>query len=164
MVYSGLWGKTPMSPNFCSTAAISKWSPGLIPGPEWPSFEQFRVAGTSGLESITIGCVATLQVKAKTFRILRDDDFQRLVGLASEVHRLKQGITFVLKAAKMVAKYPNDPDSIELLYQSASLLSESSMLPERDGHDTFQITQKEAEEHGKEIFDIRASEIPRPTL
>src|ERR1019366_956622 len=153
-----------MVPIISNTTAVSNWFPALVPGPEWRSFEQFRVAGSSALEGITVGSVATLQVKSKTFRILRDDDFQRIVGLASEVHRLKQGITLVVTAARVVAKYPNDPDSIQLLYRSASLLSESSMLPEREGHDIFHITPEEAEEHKEEGFNIPASEIPRPQL
>ena len=153
-----------MVPIISNTTVVSNWFPALVPGPEWRSFEQFRVAGSSALEGITVGSVATLQVKSRTFRILRDDDFQRIVGLASEVHRLKQGITFVVTAARVVAKYPNDPDSIQLLYRSASLLSESSMLPEREGHDIFHITPEEAEEHKEEGFNIPASEIPRPQL
>jgi hypothetical protein len=153
-----------MSPVLAGTVGVSKWSPPLIPGPEWHSFEQFRVGGSTALEGIAIGSVATLQVKGKTFNILRSEDFQRLVGLAAEVHRLKQGISLVLKAAKMVGKYPDDPDGIELLYQSAALLSESSIFPERDGYDTFQVTEEEAKEHGKEGLDIAASEIPRPKL
>ena len=146
-----------------STTAVSNWSPVLIPGPEWRSFEQFRIAGSSALEGVTVGSVATLHVKSKVFRILGDSDFQRVVGLASEVHRLKQGITLVVKAARVVAKHP-DRDSMELLYRSASLLSESSILPEREGHDIFHMTPEEAEEHREEGFNIPASEIPRPTL
>jgi len=153
-----------MTPILSSTTSLSNWSPSLVPGPEWRSFEQFRVAGSAGLEGITVGSVATLQVKSRTFRILRDDDFQRVMGLASEVNRLKQGITFVVTAAKVVAKYPNDRDSIELLYRSASLLSESSILPSREGHDVFHLTPEEAEEHREAGFDIPASEIPRPKL
>jgi hypothetical protein len=153
-----------MVPIISNTTAVSNWFPALVPGPEWRSFEQLRIAGSSALEGIAVGAVATLQVKSKTFRILRDDDFQRIVGLASEVHRLKQGITFVVTAARVVAKYPNDPDSLQLLYRSASLLSESSMLPEREGHDIFHITPEEAEEHKEEGFNIPASEIPRPQL
>jgi hypothetical protein len=152
-----------MTPILSNTTAVSNWSPVLVPGPEWRSFEQFRVAGSSALEVVTPGSVATLHIRSKIFRILRDDDFQRVVGLASEVHRLKQGITFVLRAAKVVAKYPNDRESIELLYHSASMLSESNLLPEREGHDSFQLTPQEAEEY-KEDLHIPASEIPRPKL
>src|ERR1019366_6908895 len=153
-----------MAPTLSNTTAVSNWSPTLVPGPEWRSFEQFRVAGGSALDGVALGAVATLHTKSNVFRILRDDDFQRFAGLASEVHRLKQGITLVVTAARVVAKYPTDPDSIQLLYRSASLLSESSMLPEREGHDIFHITPEEAEEHKEEGFNIPASEIPRPQL
>src|ERR1019366_5960769 len=91
-----------------NTTNLSNWSPTLVPGPEWRSFEQLRLAGSTALESIAAGQVRTLQVKSKTLRVLRDDDFQKLIGLASEVHRLRQGITIVVTAAKVVAKYPND--------------------------------------------------------
>ena len=115
-----LQGYYQMAQILSSTTAISNWSPDLVAGPEWRSFEQFRVAGSAALESIASGCVATLQVKSKTFRILRDDDFQKLAGLASEVHRLRQGITIVVQAAKIVAKHPDDRDGFKLLWQSAS--------------------------------------------
>jgi hypothetical protein len=148
-----------------STTALSRWSPAFVPGPEWPSFEKFRLSGGTALEAITSGSVATLQVKSNKFRILRDDDFQRLLGLASEVHRLKRGITIVVQAAKIVAKHPEDQDGIQLLFQSASLLSESNILPERDGHEAFQITPEEAAEYGEgDLENIRARDIPRPRL
>lgn len=154
-----------MSPAFSGTTAVSRWSPTFVPGPEWPSFEKFRLSGGTALEAITNGSVATLQVKSNRFRILRDDDFQRLLGLASEVHRLKRGIAIVVQAAKVVAKHPEDQDGIQLLLQSASLLSESNILPERDGHEEFQITPEEAAEYGEgDLQNIRACDIPRPTL
>jgi hypothetical protein len=82
------------------------------------------------------------------------------------VHRLKRGITFVVQAAKVVAKHPDDRDSIELFYRSASLLSESNLLPERDGHETFQITPGEAAQYAEDddLKGIRASDIPRPKV
>ena len=153
-----------MPPTISSTIGVSNWSPNLTAGPEWRSFEQFRLGGAPALETIPTGSVAVLHVKSSTFNILRGEDFQKLIGLASEVHRLKEGITLVLTAAKIVGKYPNDPDGIQMLYRSASLLRESSMLPERDGHDAFHITEDERKEHGQEDDDVTASEIPRPIL
>lgn len=153
-----------MPPTISSTTSVSNWSPSLSAGPEWRSFEQFRLGGATALETIATGSVAVLHVKSNSFNILRSEDFQKLIGLASEVHRLKEGITLVLTAAKIVRKYPNDPDGIEMLYKSASLLRESSMLPERDGHDPFRITEDECNEHREEDDDVTASEIPRPVL
>jgi hypothetical protein len=156
-----------MSPVFTGSTSITNWSPNdLDAGTEWRSFEQFRLGGPAALEEITPGSVATIRVKSSTFRVLRDADFQHLIGLASEVHRLKRGITFVVQAAKVCAKHPDDPDSIELFYRSASLLSESNLLPEQDGHGSFKITADEAERYGEDddLREIRASDIPRPKL
>jgi|ERR1035437_6140802 hypothetical protein len=140
---------------------MSNWSPELVPGPEWRSFEQLRLAGSTALESISVGQVATLQIKTKTFRILCDYDFQRLVGLASEVHRLRRGITIVLHAARIVAKHPNDIDGIELLCQTASMLGESNLLPVRPGHDRFEISPEEVEQYADDDLMIPESGMLR---
>ena len=143
-----------------SSSTVSSWAPILTQGPYWASFEQFRTSGSTSLEGIRAGMVATLNSKSATYRILRDDDFLKLLGLASEVHRIKNGITFVVKAAKIVAKH-KDQESIELLIQSVSMLGESRVLPERDGHDQFQITAEEIAENADDDFDVNAA-IPRP--
>jgi len=92
---------------------------------------------------------------------MRDDDFQKLLGLASEVHRIKNGIIFVVQAAKIVAKH-KDRESIELLIRSVSMLGESPLLPERDGHDQFEITAKEIADNTEDGFDLNTANIPRP--
>jgi hypothetical protein len=117
------------------------------------------------LEGIGLGSVGTIQIKSNKFRVLRDADFQKLVGLASEVHRLKMGVTIVIQAARVVAKH-RDNDAIELLCRSASMLSESSLLPEREGHDSFRITPEEALAYSgdDDLKGIRAADIPRPNI
>src|SRR5712692_6206581 len=144
-----------------SSATVSGWMPALIQGPYWASFEQLRIAGSTAMEGIQPGTVATLSGKSATFRIMRDDDFQKLLGLASEVHRIKNGIIFVVQAAKIVAKH-QDQDSIELLIRSVSMLGESPVLPERDGHDRFEITAKEIADNADDSFDVNTNNIPRP--
>src|SRR5258708_21347017 len=94
----------------------------LVPGPNWGSFEQFRKGGTAALDEIPAHGVATLRGKTGTFRILRDEDFQHLLGLAADIHRLQEGLNFVIQAAKVVAKHP-DRDHVPLLIQSASLFA-----------------------------------------
>src|ERR1035441_10627141 len=66
----------------------------LVPGPVWSSFEKLRKGGNSTLEEISEHGVGTLVGKGVTYRILRDADFQHLVGLATDVHRLQQGRNF----------------------------------------------------------------------
>ena len=144
-----------------SSGTASTWAPELTQGPYWGSFEQFRTSGSTCLEGIRPGMVATLNGKSATFRILRDEDFQKLLGLASDVHRIKNGVRFVIKAAKIVAKH-RDQESIELLIQSVSMLGESPVLPERVGHEQFQISPAEIAENAEDDFDVNAVKIPRP--
>jgi hypothetical protein len=158
--------KQEMSPTIFpsrGSTTISTWSPALAPGPSWSSFEQFRVGGNTALDGIVAGSVATLHSRSGAFRILRDDDFQKLLGLASEVHRLKQGLTFVVSAAKVVAKH-KDLESVELLIQSAAMLGESRVLPQREGHNELSMTPEDVAESGAADFDVETLQIPRPVL
>ena len=48
-----------------SMASLTTWTPSdLAPGPFWQSFEQYRVSGSTALESIVPGTVATLHSKS----------------------------------------------------------------------------------------------------
>jgi hypothetical protein len=132
----------------------------LVHGPAWESFEDFRTAGKAGLESIPNGGVATLNCKAGKFRILREEDFQYLVGLAAEVQRLAKGVKVVAQAAKVVIKHP-DEEHVKLLLECASLIAESPELPQRDGHTPFELSEEDRKS-AEEDFDLVASEIPRP--
>lgn len=146
-----------------STVGFANWSPSsLVPGPKWSSFEPFRVAGNAGLESIKTGTVATLLSKAGQFRILRDEDFQRLIGLASEVHRIRSGVTVVIQAARVVAKH-KDKESIDTLIGCVSMLEESSVLPERDGHGKFELTGEDLA-NSSDVGEIDLDNIPRPSI
>jgi hypothetical protein len=144
-----------------TSQTLSAWQPTLIPGPEWRSFDQFRNAGPAALDGISLQSVGTLNTKLHTFRILRDEDFQKLIGLASEIHRLRGGIAIAIQAAKVAVKHPNDPDTMQLFWQSVSFLNESNLLPERDGHGKIEIASDGAEDDD-DTFDITVDNIPRP--
>jgi hypothetical protein len=92
----------------------------LRPGPVWASFEQFRMAGPSGPEAVGGGQVGTLRTKGGLFRLLRDEDFQLLVGLASEAKRLQGGLTTMVHAAKVIRDHPSSPSAVELLLHLAA--------------------------------------------
>ncbi len=153
---------TGLSPSTANQALASDWVPALTPGPYWPSFEQFRTAGSGAIESIRPGTVGTLNGKTAAIRLLRDEDFQRLLGLASEVHRLKSGVGFLIQAAKVVAKH-QDKESIEMLVSCASMLGDSAVLPERPGHGTFELTAEDLAET-PDAGDIDVDNIPRPSI
>jgi hypothetical protein len=136
------------------------WSLQLQPGPYWSSYDQLKQSGSTALERIKPLCVGTVATKTGVYRILRDTDYQKLIGLAADVHRLKTGVRFVVNVAKVVEKH-RDQESIDLLVQTVAMLGESPVLPERDGHQQFEISPEEAAANTEEIdFD----RIPRPSL
>ena len=92
----------------------------LRPGPAWASFEQFRMAGPGGPESVGGGQVGTLRTNGGLFRLIRDEDFQFLVGLASEAKRLQGGLTTMVHAAKVIRDHPSSPSAVELLLHLAT--------------------------------------------
>lgn len=134
----------------------------LVAGPLWQSFEEFRIAGNAGLERIPLHGVATLSCKAGSFRILRDVDFQGLVGLAADVARLQRGLKIVVQAARVAVKHP-DEDHIKLLIESASLIAECPELPQREGHEALRLTERELAEESSDDFDAKTADIPRPS-
>jgi hypothetical protein len=133
----------------------------LVPGPVWGSFEQFRKGGSTSLEEIPEHGVGTLVGKGVTYRILRETDFQNLLGLAADVHRVQQGLKIIIQAAKVVAKHPDD-EHVQLLLHSAALFAGFPILPTREGHDAFELTQEEVEAQASDDFNLENAEIPRP--
>jgi hypothetical protein len=101
----------------------------LSPTAHWNSFEQFRTSGASALNTITPGAVGTLHTKTGQYRILTESDFQRLLGMASDVERLQQGLSVVTRAVRLVQKHPDDSDTLELLVETVTLLGSSSTVP-----------------------------------
>lgn len=133
----------------------------LTPGPVWITWEQFRTGGPTGLDTIPKHGVATLRTKKGTFRVMRDDDFQHLLGIASSIHRLQKGVRVIVQTAKLAFKHP-DREHMRLLLESASMLAESPILPEREGHDSFRLTTGETSEQSAEDLDFEITDIPRP--
>lgn len=107
---------------------ISQPAP-LKPGPEWSSFEQFRIAGPNGMEAVNTGEVGTLRTKSSVFRLLRDEDFQALIGLASEAARLKGGLETMIHAAMVVKDHPESPSAVGLLLHLAAQFGMGSARP-----------------------------------
>ena len=138
-------------------------SPTLVPGPSWNSFEQFRKGNNAALEAIPKHGVATLRSKTGTFRILHEEDFQRLFGLASEMHRLKGGLKLIISAARVYSKFRDDEHEA-LLIEAVSAFAGSPVLPERDGHAEFEITAEEKASQANDDFDLETANIPRPEL
>lgn len=104
----------------------------LTPSASWNSFEQFRTSGANALATIGDGTVGTLHTKTGQYRILNETDFQRLVGMATEVERLQQGLNVVMRALRVVENHPEDADTIALLVETVSMLGNiATVLPTR---------------------------------
>jgi hypothetical protein len=156
-MYAILWVEVhTMSTSLSRSTALA-----LVPGPVWNSFEQFRKGGNAALEEIPEHGVATLVGRGTTYRVLRDADFQHLVGLAADIHRLQQGLNLVTRVAQVVAKHP-DQEHVQLFLHSAALFAGSPVLPTREGHDAFQLTPEEVEAQTSDDFDLDNAAIPRP--
>jgi len=134
-------------------AVLSPAATGLKPGPEWTSFEQFRTGGVPALESIHPGQVGTLRAKANVYRILGDRDFQALIGLASEVDRLRNGFATMIHAVRVVKENPNSPSAVELLIHIATQCAGSPVLPAREGHEPHAAEQVSLPEDDEVILD-----------
>lgn len=113
----------------------------LRPGPVWASFEQFRMAGPSGPESVGAGQVGTLRTKGGVFRLIRDEDFQLLVGLASEAKRLQGGLTTMVHAAKVIRDHPSSTSAVELLLHLATEYAASHASQPSQAMDTTPLAE-----------------------
>jgi hypothetical protein len=101
------------------------------PGPTWSNFEQLRTSGQAALEPIKANAVGTLMTRYGQYRILAEDDFQRVLGLAREVHRLQRGMRLVITAVR-AAQYHRDDLTMSTLVEVASAFGETPSLPTID--------------------------------
>jgi hypothetical protein len=119
----------------------------------WKSFEDFRKAGAKALEPVKEGAIATLKTGTGDYRIMSEEDFQNLYGLACDVARLQGGLSVVLTAARAVQKN-NDPDTVEVLIQTVKMMGNLSALPTRENFDSPQPEASYSElEDDDEITD-----------
>ncbi len=81
---------------------------------------QLRISGPGGPESVGCGQVGTPRTKGGLFRLIRDEDFQSLVGLASEAKRLQGGLNTMVHAAKVIRDHPSSQSAVELLLHLAT--------------------------------------------
>ncbi|WP_161883386.1 hypothetical protein [Deinococcus alpinitundrae] len=133
----------------------------LRPLPAWHSPEQFRKNLGDNVRKIERGVVGTLHTKDETIRMLTDDDFQELYGLAREVDRLRDGIEVIIAAAFCV-KQNRDDASITVLAKAAIALGRSPVLPTRLASKEFNIRDIPADEvtEADDAFDFE--NVKRP--
>lgn len=134
----------------------------LHPLEPWTSAEKFRATLSDNLKSVVKGSVGTLHTKQGTFRLLTDEDFQELFALAEEVYRLRDGLEVVIAAAITVDKH-KDNESIQTLTRAAAMVARSPVLPTREGHQPFNISNiKPDDSETVEDEEIDFSSFKRP--
>jgi hypothetical protein len=104
----------------------------LKAGKSWSSFEKFRTEGANVLEPVKDGAIATLQTKTGQYRILEEQDFQKLLGLARDVERLRGGLRVVVGAVRVAQKHP-DTESLNLLLEAVTMLGNLPLLTLSEG-------------------------------
>ena len=60
------------------------------------------------------------------------------------------------------AEKTTDDEHVQLLLHSAALFCGSPILPIRDGHDAFDLTQEEVEAQASDDFNLENAALPRP--
>lgn len=133
----------------------------LQPLSPWRSPEQFRKNLGENLRLIERGHVGTLMTKDnKTIRLLTDEDFQALYGLAKEVDRLRDGIDLIIAAAVSVQK-TQDESAVVVLTKAALALGRSPVLPTRHPSKDFNLDDIKVDESDTDdSFDF--NDIKRP--
>jgi len=92
---------------------------------EWESFDELaKQVGSAGLRRLEPGTVAHLRVKQDAFVVTREEDFQRVVGLASDAARLQHMVETLVNGIEMAAA-KEDPKLLSFISRVARQLAES---------------------------------------
>lgn len=117
----------------------------LKAGPVWQSFESLRTGAATKLTQLTKGIVGTVIVRDRQYRILREDDFQELHGLAVDVQRIGDGVEVLIHAAA-VWEERDDENSRQLLAIAIRQIANSPSLPRRRAADVLKLDLTDREE------------------
>lgn len=134
----------------------------LRSGRTWSSFEQLRTEGAKALDPIKNGTVATLHTKTGQYRILEEHDFQNLLGLATDVARLRKGLRLVLQSVRVVQKH-RDEDSLNMLVEAVTMVGSLPGLPTREGFEELIPEDIEIEPEDEVELDLERIERPFAT-
>jgi len=104
-------------------------------GPAWDSVEELLQGGEGSLEGVASGVVASLRSPVGRFRLLSEDDFQALYGVARDVRR----VAAELDAVRLAARDGVDADSVQRLVATLVELADGfGALPVRAGHESLE--------------------------
>jgi hypothetical protein len=120
----------------------------LKAGINFSSFDKLKNAGQQVLEPVQKGVFAQLDTKLGQYVILHHSDFQKLYGLAQDVHRLSSGLTLILNAVRSVQVHQGDESSMMTLISAAQMIGKIPVLPTQVGHGIAQPEGLDIEDDG----------------
>jgi hypothetical protein len=92
---------------------------------EWDSFDELaKQVGSAGLRRLETGTLARLRVKQDSFIVAREEDFQRVIGLASDAARLQHMVETLVSGIEIAAAQA-DPKMLSFVSEVARQLAES---------------------------------------
>lgn len=131
----------------------------LASGPVWTSWEKFRVQGQDGLAQVGQGTVGTLMTRNGQYRILPEQDFQRLLGLARDVERIQSGLRVIVAAVRAVQRH-RDETTVETLVEAVTLLGDTPLLPTRSRFEPLEPEGLEIDPNDEVELDPTAVQRP----
>lgn len=137
---------------------------------DWASFDELaKQVGSAGLRALGPGTLAHLQVKRDSFVVAREEDFQRLVGIAAEAARLSQIVRTLVEGIDLAATR-EDPELVAWMRDTAHQMI-ATLEPARTSLELFGADEDDSEEaaegtrapHGYELDShrIRPALYPR---
>jgi hypothetical protein len=121
-------------------------------GPQFASFDKLKSTGSNALDVVKQGVIAKLETKTGGYVILEESDFQRLLGLARDVQRLRDGLELVIAAVEAVELH-QDQVTIETHVRATKVVGRVPVLPTQDG-------QRAAAPEGFEVDDVNVELNP----
>jgi hypothetical protein len=92
---------------------------------EWDSFDELaKQVGSAGIRRLETGTLARLRVKQDSFIVAREEDFQRVIGLATDSVRLQHMVETLVSGIEMAAAQ-EDPKLLSFVNEVARQLAES---------------------------------------
>lgn len=133
------------------------------PAATWLSFDKFKLEGATALERVQNGSVGTLITKTGQYRILTEPDYQGLLGLASEVRRMKEGLNAIIATAT-VARLHRDTATLDALMQVVIAVGDLPRLPSNDQITALKLETDENDTDDEAILDASALKAAQSAL
>lgn len=133
----------------------------IRPGRVWKSFEQFRTGGQNELSALGAGEMGQLLTKTGSFRILHEEDFQRLYGLARDVERVQGGLRVIIAAARSARRHQDD-DTLQTLLEAVAVCADFPVLATRPAEESIEPEGLPLTDDDLDGIILDPALVPRP--